>query len=146
MGGRENTLKKYLIRIMGTRWHAQSHEDMLSVGIPDLSFACQGVSGWIELKHIIPPKTKTVVKPSKFTNEQINWMAKRMKHGGLCFVMVHIDKVGYFLLNGNHAGDIATGMEIADYKNRALGWWEQSVDVDEFVSRLILDKSTLSVV
>ena len=141
MAGRENTLKKYVMGIMGTRWHAQSHEDMLSAGIPDLSFSCDGVSGWIELKHIQATARTAILKPAKFTNEQVNWMQKRTRHGGKCFVLVQVTGRGYFLFRSGFARAIKDGMPPDQFQQSAIMHWSKSIDPDQLVTALTRENS-----
>lgn len=119
---RENTLKKYLVKIMGTRWHVQSHEDKHSVGIPDLSFAVDGVNGWIELKHVLIAESKLagnpIIKPAKFTPSQVNWLNKRGKKGGYCYVLVKVGSEHYYLFHFSVAREIREG--------RSLGWYDKT--------------------
>ena len=131
----ENTLKKYLIKIMGTRWDVQSHEDQYSEGIPDLSFGINGVNGWIELKQIEkwPKKQITKVKPKKFTSEQINWINKREKKGGHCFILVKIEKE-YFLFYPNWAKRIKEGLTETEYNSYCIAKWDKSINIDDFIN------------
>ena len=132
---RANAFKKYLLRIMGTRWDVQSHEDKYSLGIPDLSFAMGGVSGWIELKQIEIYKTLTM-KPSKYTAPQINWLNRRNRHGGSCFVFVKVDS-DYYLFTADKARAIADGQTHMWYIDNCRRYWENSIVVEELVEELL---------
>ena len=132
---RENSFKKYLIGKMGTRWDVQSHEDKYSLGIPDLSFAIGGVSGWIELKQIERYKTLTM-KPSKFTAPQINWLNRRNRFGGGCFVFVKVES-DYYLFTADKARDIAEGQTHSWYIDNCRMFWEQGVNVEQLIEELL---------
>jgi len=134
----ENTFKKYLIRIMGTRWDVQSHEDRYSEGIPDLSFGFDSINGWIELKQIknMPKNETIIIKPAKYTPEQINWIRRRGKKGGWCFVFVKVGKSLYFLFSWDAARDIKDGMTLQSYRSRSLASWEGTVVAEELLSAL----------
>ena len=118
---------------MGTRWDVQSHEDRYSSGIPDLSYGARGVNGWIELKHIKCWKGKTPVKPDKYTSIQVNWINKRDKKAGHCFVAVKVAD-DYFLLLAEEAKKIKTGMTKDQYKSSCVKHWHKSVLADELLS------------
>ena len=120
---RENTFKKRLIETMGKRWHVQSHEDMYSTGIPDLSYGAGGVNGWIELKYITLPSAAGVLKPSKFTPAQINWLNNRHAHGGKCWVMVGVEKSGVYLFEAIFAASIAEGRSESWYQSTSVASW-----------------------
>lgn len=146
----ENTFKKYLVRIMGTRWDVQSHEDSLSVGIPDLSYGLNKamdidvtpINGWIELKQIEAwPKlvTRTLAKPKKYTVNQINWLTKRGRFGGHCYVMVKIvETEEYFIFRHSMARLVAKGMLQSDYYRTCLGYWKKSIEPDELAYTLTI--------
>lgn len=125
----ENPFKKYLVRIMGTRWHVQSHEDKYSDGIPDLSFGMSGVSGWIELKAIPWPNTKhnPTLKPKRYTNIQVNWINRRGKKSGCCFVFVKVGPRDYYLFGYWNARDIKHGQTLSWYQDHCLKHWRGSV-------------------
>ena len=134
MNRREMTLKKYLLRKMGRRWFVQSHEDLHSTGIPDLSFSVKGVNGWIELKQIEKwSGSGKKAKPKKFTSSQINWLKRANKHGGYCFVLVKVD-MEYYLFDADQAKYIAKGMTRTDYLLFSKGFWKDSINQDEFTS------------
>lgn len=126
MAGPENTFKKYLIRIMGNRWDVQSHEDRYSPGIPDLSYGAGGIGGWIELKYI--PEGHR--KPGKYTPEQVNWLVRRNKYAGNCWVFVKKGKSTYILYPSEAARGIRSG---EDVEVLIAGQWEGSIDPDQLL-------------
>lgn len=129
----ENRLKQYLVGVMGTRWDVQSHEDRLSVGIPDLSYGINQVNGWIELKQVPkwPVKAETLVKPSKYTPNQVSWIKKRNKKGGHCFVIVRVNRKEYFLFRADIARELRKGLSRADYFCHSIAHWTDHVNPDE---------------
>lgn len=139
MDRRENTFKKYLMSVMGRQWDAQSHEDMYSDGIADLSFGMEGINGWIELKHIPkwPMKENTLVKPKHYTAIQVNWLISRWKKGGNCFVFVKVGKDEYFLFHALIARSIRHGMTRFAYEQRCIMYWRGSVNAKELKDRLL---------
>lgn len=134
----ENTFKKYLVTLMGTRWDVQSHEDRYSDGIPDLSFGISGVNGWIELKQIDawPKMAKTLLKPKKYTSEQVNWLRRRGKKAGNCFVFVKVGAHDYFLFSWHYARNIRQGMTPDEYRACCLAHYHGSIGADQFANEL----------
>lgn len=74
------------------RVDASRHEDKLMLGVPDVSFGYKGINGWIELKFLPkwPPTDKTILKLRKFKPEQRNFIRKRGRTGGHCFLMLMV--------------------------------------------------------
>jgi len=134
---RENRFKRYLFNIMGQSWHVQSHEDKYSSGIPDLSFGISDedgkkVNGWIELKQVDVGN-----KPRKFTSEQINWLKKRNRHGGNCFIMVRRHNTYYYIFDGSAGREVRDGV---DYEGNCIHMWTDSIDPDELAQILLHGK------
>jgi len=134
----ENTFKKYLVGLMGTRWHVQSHEDQHSTGVADLSYGAGGVNGWIELKQIPawPKLDKTLAKPSHYTAEQVNWLRGRGRKGGNCFVFVKVGSYCYYLFSWEEARNVQRGMTRTEYNERCLLRFESSIDPDILIKAL----------
>jgi hypothetical protein len=89
----EQKMWDYLTAAMRGRWDAQRHEDKLSNSVPDVSFACQGVDGWLELKTIEewPKRATTMVKLQHLRSGQVNWMEDRGRRGrGACWVLLAV--------------------------------------------------------
>lgn len=129
----EASLWQYIRKGMGARWHAQRIEDSLSVGIPDLGYAIDGLEGWIELKHVPawPARAITPVRP-KLTAKQSTWMLDRSRSGtGLCFVLLKVDRT--FLLFGQEAFDaLIDGDQQDRLRARARAVWERRINWDQF--------------
>ena len=125
----ENSFKRYLLRIMGTTWDVQSHEDKYTEGIPDLSYGALDVGGWIELKQVHKPVlASTPLRPKKYTMQQVNWMTKRAKRSGHCFIMVKVGDYDYFIFDWRDAKKVREGMTIAEYHETAIMFWKRSID------------------
>lgn len=133
----ENNLKKYLIRIMGTRWDVQSHEDRFSLGIPDLSYADRGVNGWIELKHVKewPKRASTTVKWKRYTPEQVNWLNKRGKKGGSCWILVQVG-TEHFVFPFYEGRKLRAGMTEDEFHERCVQYWEEGIEPLELLDIL----------
>jgi hypothetical protein len=138
MNRRENTFKKYIRKTMGTRWCMQSHEDMYSEGIADLSFSARGVNGWIELKQIakFPDNAEVKIKPVKYTAEQVNWINRKQRFGGHSFVFVKVGNEDYFLFPACRARMVAKGMSIYDYDKLCIRRWGSPLNPVQFLDEI----------
>lgn len=141
MARRENSFKKYLIKIMGSSWDVQSHEDKFSLGIPDLSFGANGKNGWIELKQIkgYPANPETLMKPEHYTASQVNWIKRRGKKATNCFVLVKVAD-DYYLFHWVYAKHVRMGMTAGDYKTHCHGFWQGNIDPQELLTALTYDE------
>jgi hypothetical protein len=146
----EQTFWKYLKLGMGTRWHAQRHEDKHSSGIPDVSYGIlvtgrleRGVNGWIELKTIPfwPVRPETIVRVDHYTQEQRIWLKQRGETGGRCFLFLKVKGQGlwssqsktveYLLFNYEDAQRIGKDLTQTLMKIHALQIWKRKVNWDE---------------
>lgn len=75
----ENSMWRHVRDGMRGLWTVQRHEDKMSKGIADVSFAIGQVNGWLELKYLPhwPKKADNVVQIPHFTNEQRVWLSER---------------------------------------------------------------------
>lgn len=133
----ENRLKKHLLEIMGTRWDVQSHEDRYSTGIPDLSYGARDVNGWIELKQVRkwPVKPATPVNLDHFTASQVNWLRKRGKKGGRCFILVRVD-TEYFVFSFHEARLLRAGMTQEAFREKCIQSWSGKIYPEELLKTL----------
>lgn len=134
----ENALKKYLVRVMGTRWDVQSHEDKLTSGIPDLSYGAGGVNGWIELKHVRewPSRPSTTIDLSHFTASQVNWLIKRGKKAGNCWVLVQV-ATEYFLFPFSSARALRAGVTEERFREMCFQCWPGRIEPDQLLEKLV---------
>lgn len=80
----EADLWQWISHEIGGLCHLQRHEDKLSVGIPDISYAWAGIDGWIELKTLNhePPQDEVFdFSYAYFKAHQRNWLTKRARSG-----------------------------------------------------------------
>lgn len=94
MNQKEKTMWKYLDGKMKGHWSVQRHEDKYSVGIADISYAANGIDGWIELKCLDwwPKSDKQIVSIPHFTPQQKNWLLDRGDKGsGNVFILIKIE-------------------------------------------------------
>lgn len=87
-----------LDRLMGNMWLAQRHEDKYQPDIPDVSYVCRRMVGWLELKVVSDPQRYAPFQLSDrhFTPGQRNWLKSRGEAGnGLCFVLIRIRQQPY---------------------------------------------------
>lgn len=82
--------KKLLVRGLREQgFHIQEHEDYLSNGIPDLSWAKNGFDGWMELKWL-PIHAQKAFNPGidRRFMKQIDWLEQRGRVGsGYCHLL-----------------------------------------------------------
>ena len=69
------------------------HEDMLNVGVPDLSYSGNLVHGWVELKWLPawPKRETTIVKIEHYTKEQKHFLLSRGRAGGRCWLLLRVN-------------------------------------------------------
>jgi len=118
--------------------HIQRHEDKITPGIPDRSYAfSNGASGWIEDKYIKnwPKNLNKKFKISNLTNYQKNWLQTRGELIGNCFVFVKIGKSDYFLFSWDQIDKFET-YNWSDLKTVAVGYWGRIIDYEELVEKL----------
>lgn len=134
MSGPENRLKKHLMAVMGTRWDAQSHEDRYSVGIPDLSYGARGVNGWIELKRVLkwPKMPETPVKIDHLTANQVNWLKKRGRRAGHCYILIQVD-AEYFVFPFHEARRVRAGITREKFSEFCVLHMSGSLDPDKLI-------------
>jgi len=140
MAKRENRLKNYLLEMMGTVWDAQSHEDRFSLGIPDLSYGVAGVNGWIELKQVekYPKKSSTPIDLKHFTPSQVNWLRKRGKRAGSCFILIQIT-TEYYIFSFHKARLLRAGMTKEKMEEQCIQKWENGIPRIQLLNVLIGD-------
>lgn len=82
----EQQMWKTLQGLMAGCWDAQRHEDRFEIGIPDVSFAAPGISGWIELKKLPkwPSRDTAVLRVPHLYPEQVNWLETRGRWSDGC--------------------------------------------------------------
>lgn len=135
----ENDFKSSLVSDLKPRMDVQSHEDSFSTGIPDLSYGLRGVNGWIELKQIKYKTGTKLIKPAKYTPQQVNWLKRRGKHAGHCFVMCMLhgpDGTIYTVHNYDRAADVRKGMPMREFLLTSLKYWRESIDLKELMAIL----------
>ena len=124
----EKALRQNVKKGLSPYAHVISIENAVGVGTPDLNVCIGGYEIWIELKHFKEwPKRKTTninlgSKNKASWQREMVWMQERIKHGGVCCVLVQNDKQ-YFLLNGSKVLDtkgIFTQEELFDINNVVL--------------------------
>lgn len=133
----ERALWDWLRNGMRGRWHAQRHEDRLSAGVPDVSYACGGADGWIELKRIraFPVLPKTPVR-TNLTIQQALWLEARGRAGaGRCFVLVRSPR-GVHLFRWSVARCLAAGIDHEGFMNISVASYGSTMDWDDFTRRI----------
>jgi len=129
---REQALWAYLRRGLRGRWHAQRHEDRYAVGLPDVSYALDGVDGWLELKALNYAPAQVSVG---LTAAQSAWLTLRGRAGnGQCFVLVRLGQE--HLLFSWQARDLVHKLPLATLRATAVGRWPRGLDFVE-LARLL---------
>jgi hypothetical protein len=98
---KESACRRALIAAMkGHGLHPEAIENGAKSGTPDVNY----VYGWIELKMHAAVLDDDVVKVSRFTPAQRNWLKSRRRAGGVALVVLRHRKGGaWLLLDGRHA-------------------------------------------
>lgn len=126
----------YLKTNMLKRWNACRHECSATVGTPDISFACLGTHGWIELKSIEKwPKERERLRD--LTIHQVRWLERRGKAGnGGCFLLLSVGEdwllFPHFQLNDLFYDGVGPKEKYSKVQFPVL--WEKTIPWDEFMT------------
>jgi hypothetical protein len=112
------------------------HEDAVTQGVPDVSYAMDDVHGWIELKHLAgwPARRDTIVSMHRYTDEQRNFILQAGHNGGRAFLLLQVD-AEYFLF-GHWAAQLVGKVNRVRLFELALGYWDHGLVADEFREHL----------
>jgi len=135
----EQTFWAYVRKGMRGRWHVQRHEDSVTRGIPDVSYAIDGAEGWIELKTLNDwPKRPTTPVRVDIKPEQVAWLEARGDAGaGRCFVLIRVGHE-HLLVRWNRVRDLLRDdLSVDDVRDLAEHRWERGIDWDDLIGRLI---------
>jgi hypothetical protein len=84
---------------MAGYWDASRHEDAVSSGTPDVSWAARQVNGWLELKVVDNwPKKNNEVVPAEIRPSQRVFLKKRSRFGKHLGVFIYIKKTNEYFL------------------------------------------------
>lgn len=138
--GKETSMKVTLRSALLGHCHFQSIEDKYTSGIPDVNLCIKGTDVWLELKQIgkFPVRSNTPLKTSlnHLTNDQMNWILKRVKHGGKAFVLLRIQQPRqWFLIAGKDARELKEWTQEDLISNCSAHW--DSLNVDELIEALV---------
>lgn len=133
----EATLWAYVRKGMRGRWHCQRHEDKLCRGIPDVSYAIEGVDGWIELKSLADwPKLDRTPVNVGISPEQVAWLETRGDMGnGRCFVLIRV-RQEHLLVRWTDARSLLRGILRDELRARADAHYQKGIDWDDLVWQL----------
>ena len=96
----ELRLRREIVKILRSL-NAQPVENIVKVGTPDVEF----VGGWLEVKRTRewPAREATIVRlEHDLTDDQRRWIRRRVKAGGVAWVLIQIDRT-YMLFHGRDA-------------------------------------------
>lgn len=73
-------------------YHWQRHEDKLTPGIPDCSYAYKGTGGWVELKTYDswPRDPSTPLSFRDLKPQQVNWILRRGRIQGTVWTLLEV--------------------------------------------------------
>lgn len=115
----EGEVSKTIVGLLNHYGHCQKHEDKYETGIPDLSYAIKGSSGWIELKYLKKwPKRGGPVQFKRFTSKQRNWLKKRGRHCYKCFLLAVVEKELFIFFHHN-IDDIGSKANVKEFRTRS---------------------------
>lgn len=101
--------------------HLQRVENVVATGVPDVEGCYVGESFWCELKGCDRPAKRTTPIRYKLTLEQVEWLEKRWRAGGNCFLYIRVG-VGHdirrYLLRGDRAREALTA--------HPEDWWDMN--------------------
>lgn len=115
--------------------HPVPIENTLAKGTADVEY----VDGWIELKALDewPRRGLSLVRVDKYTKEQRQFARLRHRAGGRIFFLLKIDNTQEWLLfDGITAAEKVGTLTCAGLHDIAIGYWQRSVDPEEFLSLL----------
>lgn len=113
------------------------HEDSVTLGVPDVSFAMDNVNGWLELKHLPewPKRDTTVVKMKRYTEEQRKYILESGEHGGRSYLLLQVGKV--YLLFGHWGAQLVGKVPRTRLEAIAIKTWTDMMDPGELRSALL---------
>lgn len=130
----EQRMWDYLSNTMRGDWDAQRHEDELSTSIPDVSFARNGVDGWLELKTIaaLPKRASTPITLKHLRSGQVNWLESRGRRGaGACWLLLAVgeemSQADWYLVHHTRVRELYDGEFLAEDLRRLPRANSQSV-------------------
>lgn len=142
----EQNLWNWLRDAMGNAWDAARHEKTTNVA--DVSFACGGCDGWIELKvarHTLRGNASQYaafdLSWDHFTAGQRHWLQARGQRGsGHCFVLIRIPRhklhdFEYLLIHWTQIHQLGV-WTLADFREEAALWWSGPLNISAFADAL----------
>ena len=138
--GEKNFVKRVMDNLKKRGMVFQRHEDLYSVGIPDMSYEhpdCMG-SGWIEAKSVKawPKRASTTIKMKHYTPQQVAWA---MKHGLMnqrTWLLLEVDTF-VFLIAYNQCRRVQQGLCTRyDLTQISSDYWGGRIDYDELYLHL----------
>ena len=79
------------------------------------------------LKHIGKWNGNGIVKPDRYTPQQVNWIIRRGKFGGHCYIMVRVENDS-FIFGSWDARLIRLGMTKNQYFEKCIMHWYRKID------------------
>jgi hypothetical protein len=99
------------------RGHYSRVENLLDLGVPDVSFCVGGIQGWLELKYTGRFPLEHPVLPT-----QIIWMDRRLRAGGRN-IWITVGHKGYtFFIHPEHRRQVSAWPDLETFQDRATLW------------------------
>lgn len=128
----ETNMWRNMRKRMHPYWEqATRHEDKFASGIADVSFVCNGMHGWLELKKIDawPKRKNTIVRCRHYTPEQRNFLRAKGRAGGNTWLFVKIGRE-YLLIDWVRA-DLFGTLNSEDTRALAEYSWSNRMNWEE---------------
>ena len=124
MTGSERALWHLVRKHLGDTMHLQRLEDKFAVGVPDLSYAEDGVEGWLEFKHRPAYPTRSSSDMKFLSSGQRMWQAQRLATGVVrIWNLIQIDR-DYHLVHGSKATILWAGITEKQMWKAAHSSWK----------------------
>ena len=123
----EHQMWKTLSKAVGNLWDATRHEDSISRGVPDVSFAAWGRGGWLELKVLTkwPIRPDTIISLDHFTPQQKVWLWRRGLYGGNTWFLLRVlSKDEWLLYDYTRVREIGCLTQRQMRKKASWIWWD----------------------
>lgn len=139
----EKSMWEVIRRNMKGSWTVDRHEDRVTLGVPDLSYAMNDgtrkVQGWIELKCIdkFNNDMNSVTPIKHFTGVQRRWLKTRQEVGGSTWLFLKVGRNTWMLFKGDVAAENVG--RVSEYKLRevATGVWDDHMNWIDLAKALL---------
>ena len=96
-------------------------ENRVSVGMPDVHFIRDGISGWFEMKYTKDWREGRQVSVG-LKKHQHMWLKDYIDHGGLCLIILRVGRNWLLLFNGDE--DLVKSMKPEELIEKSI-WFHK---------------------